>query len=110
MLNKWRVVPNHLQGVSFVKHLLDHSASSLSSLKAPLNLQVSAMANKTTAVDMKVDLLSLRVEKLEAHAEKSQAVFEEEQDGRINVEWVIFAFSKELFIKHQLRGFVERKS
>ena len=74
------------QGVSFVKHLLDQSSQILTSLKAPLPIQVLASSNKATAVDAKVDLLAIRVSKLEASSELSQAVYEEEHDGRLNVE------------------------
>ena len=69
-----------------MKHLLDQSADLLTSLKTPLNLQVMSVSNKSTAVDMRVDLLTLRVGKLESSAEVSQATFADEQDGRINVE------------------------
>ena len=74
------------QGVAYVKHLLDQSSQFLSTLKAPLPIQVAATTNKATAVEMKVDLLAIRVDSLESKSEWSQAVFEEEQDGRINIE------------------------
>ena len=76
--------------MSFVKHLLDSSSSLLVSLRAPLNLQVLSVSNKATAVDMKVDLLTIRVDQLESAADLSCAIFAEEQDGRLNVEYACF--------------------
>ena len=79
--------------MSFVKHLLDTSSGLLTSVKAPVTLQVLSVSNKTTAVDMKVDLLSVRVDRLESAADLSCAQFAEEQDGRLNVEYVIYFWS-----------------
>ena len=72
--------------MAYVKHLLDQSSLFLTNLKAPVHLQVLTATNKSTAVEMKVDLLAVRVDKLESSSELSKAMFEEEQDGRLNVE------------------------
>ena len=69
-----------------VKHRLDQSASSLMSLKTPVNLQALSAPNKVTAIDMKVDLLTLGVGHLESTSELSHAIFAEERNGWINVE------------------------
>ena len=80
-----------------MKHLLDHSSSLLTASAAPVAERLIGVQNRSTATEMRVDLLTTRVEKLETESSKSKAVFAEEQDGRANIEFV-FCITFGLFI------------
>jgi len=74
------------QGVAYVKHLLDQAIAKLRFTSAPASVQQVVLANQCASTDLRVDLLSSRLTRLETASDLSDAIFAEEQDGRINEE------------------------
>jgi hypothetical protein len=69
--------------------LIDQSEELMLKSAMPPAVQVMSLGNQTRATDIRVEQLASKVQRLESVVDLSFAEFAEEQDGRVNHEYVV---------------------